>query len=97
MQPWLSLLGQERLIKARSGVPADPGVVALAERELRRFLPILDAQLETREYFTGGYSIADIAIGCSLEDCEARGLVLDHYPHLMAWRARLRQRPAWAD
>lgn len=97
VQPWLSLLGQERLIKARSGAPADPGLVALAERELARFLPLLDTQLEGREYLAGGYSIADIAVGCGLENCEARGVTLDGYPQLHAWRERLRQRPAWHE
>jgi glutathione S-transferase len=97
VQPWLSLLGQERLIKARSGLPAEPAFIVLAERELARFLPILDAQLADREYLAGGYSIADIATGCSLEDCEARGVELAQYAHLTAWRERLRQRPAWAD
>lgn len=97
VQPWLSLLGQERLLKARTGAPADPALVALAERELRRFLPLLDAQLEGRDYLAGGYSIADIAVGCGLENCEARGVTLDGYPYLHGWRERLRQRPAWHE
>jgi glutathione S-transferase len=42
-------------------------------------------------------SIADIAIGCSFEDCEARGVALERHTHLTAWRERLRQHPAWAD
>jgi glutathione S-transferase len=97
VQPWLSLLGQERLIKARAGLAAEPAFIALAERELARFLPILDAQLAGRQYLTGRYSIADIASGCSFEGCEARGVTLAPYAHLTAWRERLRQRPAWAD
>jgi glutathione S-transferase len=43
------------------------------------------------------YSVADIAVGCGLENCEARGVALDGDPHLRAWRQRLRQRPAWPD
>jgi glutathione S-transferase len=96
-QPWLSLLGQERLLEARTGAPADPALVALAERELACFLPLLDAQLAGREYLTGSYSIADIAVGCGLENSEARGVTLDGYPHLRAWRERLRRRPAWHE
>jgi glutathione S-transferase len=97
LQPWLSVLGQERLIKPRTGLPADPASIALAERELGRFLPLVNAQLDGREYLAGDYSIADIAVGCGLENCEARGVSLDGYPHLGAWRERLRQRPAWHD
>jgi len=97
IQPWLSLLGQERLIKARTGLPAEPALLALAGRELERFLPLLDAQLSERDYLAGSYSIADIAVGCGLENCEARGVTLDGYPQLRAWRERLRQRPAWRE
>jgi glutathione S-transferase len=50
-----------------------------------------------QEYLAGGYSLADIAVGCGLENCEARGVTLDGYPHLHAWRERLRQRPAWQE
>jgi glutathione S-transferase len=96
LQPWLSLLGQERLIKPQRGLSPDPGVIALAERELARFLPTLDAQLTESEYLAESYSIADISIGSSLDDCELRGVTLEPYTHLGAWRARLRQRPAWA-
>ena len=96
LQPWLSLLGQERLIKPQRGLAPDPAVIALAERELARFLPTLDAQLAEREYLAESYSIADISIGSSLDDCEVRGVTLEPHPHLAAWRARLRQRSAWA-
>ena len=97
LQPWISVLGQERLIKPRTGAPPDPGAVALAERELARFLPIVDRQLDGRAYLTGTYSIADIAVGCSFIDCERRGLTLEPYPHLLAWRERLRARPTWQE
>jgi glutathione S-transferase len=97
LQPWISLLGQERLIKPQRGLPADPASIALAERELARFLPTLDAALAASDYLTGSYSIADVSVGSSLDDAEARGITLEHYPKLAAWRARLRQRPAWAS
>lgn len=97
VQPWLSLLGQERILKARIGLPADPAMVGLAERELRRFLPIVEAQLSGREYLTGQYSLADIASGSGFEGAEARGVTFERYPWLAAWRARLRARPAWAE
>ena len=97
VQPWLSLLGQERILKVRAGKMPDAPAIALAERELQRFLPLLEEQLATREYLVEKYSIADIGLGCGLEGCEQRGLELTPYPELIRWRERLRQRAAWAD
>ena len=97
IQPWVSLLGQERLIKARTGLPPDPAMVGLGERELARFFPVLEAGLEGRDYLVGSYTIADIAMGCGLNDSEARGIDLTMFPNITAWRERLRQRPAWRD
>lgn len=97
IQPWLSLLGQERILKARAGTPPDPSIVWLAERELARFLRILEETLSARDYLTGDFSLADIAVGCGLDSSEARGLQLSEYPQLFAWRARLRSRPSFRE
>jgi glutathione S-transferase len=97
IQPWVSLLGQERLIKARRGEAPDPAMVGLGDRELARFWPVLEAGLQKADYLVGSYTIADIALGCGVVDCEARGIDLTIFPRITAWRERLRQRPAWAD
>jgi len=97
LQPWISILGQERLLKTRSGLPPDAAAIALAERELGRFLPILDQHLRDHEYLAHVYSVADIAVGCGFVECERRGLMLDAHPHLGAWRQRLQGRPAWQE
>ncbi len=97
LQPWLSLLGQERVVKPRQGKPSDLAIIALAERELARFLPILNDALSGRDYLADVFSVADIALGCGLENCEARGVALGNYPHVVAWRERLRARAAWRD
>ena len=97
LQPWLSWLGQERIIKPRTGAAADPAVIALAERELDRFLPLLEQHLTGREYLTDSFGLADIGVGAGFENCEARGVELTSYPALHAWRERLRARPAWRD
>src|SRR5580704_2864222 len=76
LQPWISLLGQERLIRARTGGAPDPSLVALAERELARFLPVLDASLANREYLVEQFTIADVALGCGFEGAEERGVAL---------------------
>jgi len=97
LQPWISVLGQERLMKPRAGAPSDPAAIARAERELGRFLPILERHLRGQEYLAGAYSLADIAVGCGFIECERRGLLLDVYPHVANWRQRLRARPAWQE
>jgi glutathione S-transferase len=97
LQPWLSLLDHERLLKTRKGETPDPQVILLAEGELGRFVPIVDSHLQGRTYLSGQYSIADIAVGCTLEGCESRGFSLRAFAQIQSWLARLRQRPAWAD
>jgi glutathione S-transferase len=70
LQPWLSLLGQERLITARLGASPDRGVISLAERELARLLPVVEQAFAEREYLSGSYTLADIVVGCGLENCD---------------------------
>lgn len=97
LQPWLSLLGQERIMKARSGGAPDGSVIALAERELGRFLPLLDQHLTGREFLGRAFGVADIAVGAGLENSEARGVDLGQFSAILAWRERLRARPTWRD
>lgn len=99
LQPWVSMLGQERVMKPRRGEPPDANAIALAERELARFLPVVDGALERRELLatSGTFTIADIAVGCGLESLEQRGVSLAPYAGLAAWIARLRARPSWQD
>lgn len=95
VQPWMSVLGQERLIKPRRGGSPDPVLCAYAERELARFLPVLDQRLRESAFLVGPYTVADIAVGAGLEDSELRGVALS--TGLAAWRERLRARSTWAD
>jgi glutathione S-transferase len=97
VQPWVSLLGQERLVKPRRGEATEPARVELAERELSRFLPVIEQALGAREYLAERYTIADIALGCGFEGAEQRGIALGRYAAIVAWRERLRARPAWAE
>lgn len=97
IQPWLSLLGQERILKARVGLSPEPVLLALAERELGRFLRVLEEQLGERDYLAGRFSLADIAVGGGLQFSESRGFQLATYPRLSAWRERLRSRPSFQE
>ena len=91
----LTVLMQERFIKARRKLESDPALIAAAEKELARFVPVLEQQLATHEYVTGQFSIADIALGCSMELSPALGFDLTKYPHIAAWLTRLHARPSW--
>lgn len=96
IQPWTSTVAVERFIKPNMmKMPGDDQVAKYAERELQRFLPLLDAHLKGREFVLERYSIADICIGCGLEAVPRVGIDLSPYPVIRSWIERLQQRPAW--
>ena len=89
----------ERIIKPKvlNRPGNDPGILADATARLSRFLPVLDRQLEARDYVIGPLSIADFAMAPGLE----RGpdlLEFDVAPYrnIAAWLARLAAKPYWA-
>jgi GST-like protein len=63
-------------------------------REAERLLGILDDRLEGREFMVGDYSIADIASYPWVEGAFQLVNPPGEYPHVHAWRARIRERPA---
>jgi glutathione S-transferase len=75
----------------------DAAIMADAHRRLDRFLPVLDRQLEGRDYVVGPLTIADFAIGTRLD--RAPGLLnfdISKYKNVMAWLERLRAKPYWS-
>jgi glutathione S-transferase len=76
----------------------DPGILADAYARLNRFLPVLDKQLEGRDYIIGPLTIVDFAIGPRF-DRAPELLKFDVAPHknIGAWLARLRTKPYWQD
>ena len=73
---------------------------AAAERgrkELARFLPVLEAALEGRDWLEGDVSLADIAYAPHLVLIEEAGFDYSPYPRVRAWLARLTARPAWRE
>ena len=88
-------LVNERIFKPQRHASADPTLVANAVEHLGRYLAVLEKQLIGREYVTGTFGIADIAIGCTLEAAPAVQLDLAPYGNVRAWLARLQSRPSW--
>jgi glutathione S-transferase len=75
----------------------DPGIIADAHARIGRFLPVLEKQLEGRDYIVGPLSIVDFAIGPRLDRApELLKIAMTPYPNILAWRERLRARPYWA-
>ena len=62
-------------------------------------LQLLDAHLATRDFFVGGgsYSVADIGIYGYVHVAGEAGLVLDAYPALRAWLARVQAQPRYMN
>lgn len=97
IQPWMTTLGQERIIKPLRGLESNPTLITYAERELARFIPVVDRALVGSEYLTGEFSVADIFVGCGFEGAERRGVDFAPFPALIGWRDRLAARSSWAD
>ena len=76
----------------------DPGIVADAHFRLNRFLPVLDKQLEGRDYVIGPLSVVDFLIAPRFDSAPALlGIDISPYKNIDAWLARLRARPYWQD
>jgi glutathione S-transferase len=90
-------LVMERVVKPMlMQAEPDPRVVEIEEKNLERFAPILDAQLDRREWVVGNdFTIADIDLGVATEIGTRAGLDLAKYPHIKSWLGRLTERPSW--
>jgi glutathione S-transferase len=97
IDPYFTTLVVERLVKARRGEAADLNMTDAAESWLARFVPVVDEQLKNREYVTGDFGLADIALGCTLELSPLLHFDLAPYPHVAAWLDRLQGRDSWRE
>jgi glutathione S-transferase len=66
-----------------------------AQKELRRYLPVLDQGLANRDWFEGEFSLADVAYTPHLALLADGGYDFSPYPRLAAWLQRVRSRPGW--
>ena len=76
----------------------DPGVMSEAYARIDRFLPVLDKQLQGRDYVIGPLSIVDFAIGPRFDRAPVL-LKFDiaPYKNIVAWHSRQRAKPYWQD
>jgi glutathione S-transferase len=92
-------LAFERRIKPALGREGnDPTLVAQAAAELARFLPILDRQLDGKEYIVGKLSVVDFAVAPWLEAVAPMPEVkLESYANIRRWLERMQQRAYWKE
>jgi glutathione S-transferase len=64
---------------------------------LNELLPRLEAQLQSRDYLLGAYSIADIAFTPFLALCDRVGADLSSFPRTAQWAARLKNRDSYEE
>jgi glutathione S-transferase len=97
LQEWLNFLTSE-LHKGFSPLfhPAMPEEAkALARTKLHERLKWVDAQLEGRQYLMGdGFTVADAYLFTITNWGRLVGVDVSVYPHLVAYRERVSQRPA---
>ncbi|HKT18712.1 MAG TPA: glutathione S-transferase family protein [Stellaceae bacterium] len=95
IDPYFTTLVVERLIKPRRGGAEDGAQTKAAEDWLARFVPVIERRLAGASYVAGAFTLADIALGCTLELAPVLRYDLAPYPNLRAWLERLQARPTW--
>ncbi len=71
--------------------------VAQGERELARFLPVLEQGLDGRDWLERDFSLADIAYAPHSMLLQGAGFDFSPYPRIQRWLERLWARPAWQE
>jgi GST-like protein len=73
-----------------------PYAIKRYQDETKRLYGVLDRQLAGREFVCGALSIADFAIVGWINSWERQSIVLDDFPNVRDWLARMKARPAVA-
>ncbi|HVO18660.1 MAG TPA: glutathione S-transferase family protein [Anaeromyxobacter sp.] len=82
-------------VRAYWGTRPDPAAAEAGRRELDRYLPVLEAALDGRDWLESDFTIADIAYLPHLAFVAEGGFDFAPYPRVHAWLDRLAARPAW--
>ncbi|MFK9007533.1 glutathione S-transferase family protein [Pseudomonas pergaminensis] len=85
-------LSQLQVFKEKAPAPI-PFALDLLNAEATRLYRVLDQRLAEVPYVAGEYSVADMAIFPWIQPLR-QGQVLTDYPHIQAWRERIKARPA---
>lgn len=85
-------LSQLQLFKEKAPEPI-PFALDLLNAEATRLYGVLEKRLGQQDFVAGEYSIADMAIFPWIQPLR-QGQDLADYPHISAWRERIKARPA---
>ncbi|MGY2377401.1 glutathione S-transferase family protein [Pseudomonas sp. SDO524_S393] len=85
-------LSQLQLFKEKAPQPI-PFALDLLNAEATRLYRVLEQRLAEVPYVAGEYSVADMAIFPWIQP-QRQGQELADYPHIQAWRERIKARPA---
>jgi glutathione S-transferase len=99
MQRWLNFISTEihkAVFAPLMSRTSTDGAREWAKSLATKRFALLSAQLETRDYLIGSFSVADAYLLAVLNWCEYAGLSLADWPVLAAWRAAMRTRPSVA-
>lgn len=72
-----------------------PEAIDRYHNETERLFGVLDSLLANKPYILEEHSVADIALWSWIYTHRWSGVNLDEFPHLLAWKRRLRSRPAY--
>lgn len=75
----------------------DSAMLETGTKELNRFLPVLEAALDGKQWFEGEFSLADIAFTPHLMMIKDGGFDFSPYPNLRVWYERVTARQSWKD
>jgi glutathione S-transferase len=94
--PAMQRVAFERAMKPKFGMGApDEKAIVAQLKDIDQFLPVLDANLEDKEWLAGDLSIADFAMASTFVYRVPAGISLDRTSHVAAWIDRLEARPSW--
>jgi glutathione S-transferase len=83
-----------RIFAPAIGAPIDEASLADGLRFVERYLPVVDARLDTSDYIAGSsLTIADFAVLATIDPSEAVEIELSEYAALTTWRENLRAKP----
>jgi glutathione S-transferase len=95
-EPALMQLVVERLMKPFLKQPSNDVMAREAEATLERFIPVLNQQLQGRDYVLGRLSLVDFAVAPWLEAAPRLGVDLTtRYPNLRTLLEKMRAKPYW--
>jgi glutathione S-transferase len=82
-------------VKAFWKLQADPAAAEAGRKELQRYVPVLEAALDGRDWLEGDFTLADVAFAPHFYLIKDNGFDFAPYPRASAWLQRLLARPAW--